>query len=186
MKTPALLLTLALGCAAPLASAGSLQAPSPYAGEQNRQIKALAPDRIEGLLAGRGLGYARAAELNGIPGPMHVLELADALDLTPQQRQATQSLYDSVQVQARALGTELVEAEAALDALFRAEVPDADAIQAQVQAIGAIDARLRHTHLAAHLAQKPLLSAEQIHRYTQLRGYHDNGRPQTAHGHTGH
>lgn len=159
---------------------------SPYAGEQDRPIKALAPERIDGLLAGKGLGYARAAELNGIPGPMHVLELADALALTPQQRQATQDLYDAMQVQARALGAELVEAEAALDALFRADAPDAAAIQAQVQAIGAIDARLRHTHLAAHLAQKPLLTAHQIHRYAQLRGYHGQPGAHAAHGHTGH
>ena len=33
------------------------------------------------LRAGRGMGLALAAELNGYPGPAHVLELADKLDL---------------------------------------------------------------------------------------------------------
>ena len=50
--------------------------PSPYAGQQARQVKALSKAEIEGLLAGRGLGYAKAAELNHYPGPRHVLDLA--------------------------------------------------------------------------------------------------------------
>jgi Spy/CpxP family protein refolding chaperone len=180
MKTPALLLTLALGCAAPLALASNLPAPSPYAGEQDRQITALSPDRIEGLLAGKGLGYARAAELNGIPGPMHVLELAEGLGLSAQQRQQTEALYAQMLAQAKTLGAELIAAEAALDDLFRSTRIDDARVMAQLQAIAGIQAHLRHTHLSAHLAQQKLLTPGQIQAYSALRGYHGHA---PAHGH---
>ena len=58
---------------------------SPYAGQQARDIKALSPDEIQGYLTGQGMGLAKAAELNGYPGPLHVLELAAELKLTEEQ-----------------------------------------------------------------------------------------------------
>ena len=180
MHRPALLLAIALSASMAPAMAQRDVPVSPYVGEEIRQIKALAPERIEGLLAGKGLGYARAAELNGIPGPMHVLELADALELSPQQRSATQALYTQVLDQARPLGAQLVEAEAALDALLRSGRADADQVLVQLQRIAGIEARLRHVHLAAHLAQEPLLTPAQVQTYSALRGYHG---PAPAHGH---
>jgi len=180
MKIPALLLSLALGCAAPLASASNPPAASPHAGGQDPQIKALAPERIEGLLAGKGLGYARAAELNGIPGPLHVLELADELGLSEPQRRDTQALYAQMLAQAKALGAGLVAAEAALDALLRGTGADAAQVLVQLQAIADIEARLRHTHLSAHLAQQKLLTPAQIQAYATLRGYH---RTEAGHHH---
>ena len=50
---------------------------SHYASMQSRDIKALSASDIEGLRAGRGMSLALAAELNGYPGPLHVLELGD-------------------------------------------------------------------------------------------------------------
>ena len=44
-----------------------------YAGLQDRPIKAMAPERVADLLAGRGATLALAAELNHFPGPRHVL-----------------------------------------------------------------------------------------------------------------
>lgn len=44
---------------------------SPYAGLPAREIKALSPEEIADLAAGRGMGLALAAELNGYPGPRH-------------------------------------------------------------------------------------------------------------------
>jgi hypothetical protein len=55
---------------------------SPYAGQEQRPIKALSDQEVAALLAGQGAGFAKAAELNGYPGPMHVLELADRLALS--------------------------------------------------------------------------------------------------------
>jgi hypothetical protein len=54
-------------------------AQSPYSGMQTRSIKALSEQQVADLTAGRGMGLALAAELNGYPGPFHVLELADKL-----------------------------------------------------------------------------------------------------------
>jgi hypothetical protein len=55
---------------------------SPYAGQQARTIKALSDEEIAALRNGEGLGMAKAAELNGYPGPLHVLALAAQLELT--------------------------------------------------------------------------------------------------------
>ena len=46
---------------------------SPYAGMQARPVKALSDQQIADLKAGRGMGLALPAELNGYPGPSHVL-----------------------------------------------------------------------------------------------------------------
>ena len=62
---------------------------SPYVGQEIREIKSLSQQQIVGYLDGRGLGLAKAAELNHFPGPMHVLELSDELGLTDQQIQKT-------------------------------------------------------------------------------------------------
>jgi hypothetical protein len=59
---------------------------TPYAGFQQRTVKALSEQEIADLRAGRGMGLALAAELNGYPGPAHVLEKADALGLSSAQR----------------------------------------------------------------------------------------------------
>src|ERR1700681_1945861 len=74
-----------------LASAASAQ--TPYAGMQARPIKALSEQQLADLGAGRGMGLALAAELNGYPGPAHVLELGDALHLTAAQRARTELLF---------------------------------------------------------------------------------------------
>ena len=56
--------------------------PAPYAGQQARSIKSLSAEDVAALLKGEGMGMAKAAELNGYPGPVHVLTLADELRLT--------------------------------------------------------------------------------------------------------
>src|SRR6266849_3579115 len=60
-------LALSLGTA-------SAQSQQPYAGLQTRPIKAISEQQIADLKAGRGMSLALAAELNGYPGPKHVLE----------------------------------------------------------------------------------------------------------------
>ena len=79
--------TVCLAAAMMLAAAPSLaQVPQPYAGLQNRPLKALSDEQLADLKAGRGMGLALAGELNGYPGPKHVLELAKELNLTDAQR----------------------------------------------------------------------------------------------------
>src|SRR5437762_635574 len=106
------LITLA-SAVAPLAHAAS-----PYAGQQSREIKALSSAEQSDLLAGKGMGLAKAAELNGYPGPAHVLELATDLALTDAQRERTQALWQAMATRAKALGQQVLDAERELDALF--------------------------------------------------------------------
>ena len=93
-------------------------APSPYAGMEQRRIKALSEQQIADLRAGRGMGLALAAELNGYPGPMHVLELADALELVAEQRSRTLALFEAMKAETIPIGERLIAEEAALDRLF--------------------------------------------------------------------
>lgn len=144
---------------------------TPYAGLQAREIKALSAEEQRGLLDGQGLRLALPAELNGYPGPLHVLELAEALRLTPQQREATQSLLHAHKAEARSLGAEVVQAERDLDRAFAQRRADDAAIAQLTGRIGALQARLRAEHLRTHLRQTALLDPQQVARYQQLRGY---------------
>src|SRR3954449_4895247 len=103
---------VALMVLAALALLQPAQAQSPYAGMQNRPIKALSDNQVADLEAGRGMGLALAAELNGYPGPSHVLELADKLDLSAEQKSRVQQLFDSMKAEAVPLGTKLLAQEA--------------------------------------------------------------------------
>jgi len=79
-------------------------AQSPYAGMQTRTIKALSDQQIADLKAGRGMGLAMAAELNGYPGPIHVLELSEQLALSADQKARVEALFKSMKVEAVPLG----------------------------------------------------------------------------------
>jgi hypothetical protein len=57
----------------------SAQSQSPYVGQELRQIKALSPQEISDFLSGKGLGLAKAAELNGYPGPARTIQPASRL-----------------------------------------------------------------------------------------------------------
>jgi len=48
------------------------------------------------------MGLAKAAELNGYPGPKHVLELAGPLKLTSAQVAATEATYRRMNSRAKA------------------------------------------------------------------------------------
>jgi len=164
---------LLVGVMLPLAP--TAYAASPYAGQQRREIKALSAQRVEGLLAGRGLGYAKAAELNHYPGPAHALELAERLRLDPEQRHETQRLFDTMQAEARALGERIVALEQELDALFAQETIDEARLSDLTTRIGTLEGRLRAVHLRTHLRMRELLSPHQVRLYDRLRGYVNDG-----------
>lgn len=150
---------------------GHAPAASPYAGEEKREIKALSEQEQRAWLEGQGMGLARAAELNGYPGPMHTLEHADALHLSAEQRDATRELMQRHKAEARALGAQLVDAERRLDAAFRAKQVSAGEVDRMTKEIGQLQASIRASHLQTHLAQTALLSADQVAAYNRLRGY---------------
>ncbi len=143
----------------------------PYAGQQTREIKALSSVQTADLLAGKGMELAKAAELNGYPGPMHTLELAAQLELSTEQKQASEALMNRHKAEARDLGAQLVQAERALDQAFASRQIDATRLAAHTERIAQLQALLRKSHLETHLQQTALLKPEQISRYAQLRGY---------------
>jgi Spy/CpxP family protein refolding chaperone len=144
---------------------------APYAGQQARAIKALSQAEVDELLAGQGMGMAKAAELNGYPGPAHTLEHAESLGLTPDQRRSTEALMRSHKERARSLGAQVLEAERALDQAFANRRIDAAELSKLTTEVGAKQARLREEHLRTHLEQTALLSSDQTRKYAELRGY---------------
>jgi Spy/CpxP family protein refolding chaperone len=158
--------TLAAACAA-----NSHEHGSPYAGQQSRAVKALSNEELNGYLAGAGMGFAKAAELNRYPGPMHALENEAALDLTTSQRDALADLMRRHKEEARALGAEVVRLEGELDALFAQKRATADAVDRKLAEIGTAQARVRGSHLKTHIEATALLTPAQVERYVVLRGY---------------
>lgn len=163
-------------------TAGSQSHPQPYAGQDKRPVKALSAQQIADLEAGRGMGLALAAELNGYPGPLHVLELAEPLGLTPAQRERTQVLFEAMKEEAKALGARVIAAEGALDRQFAARSVTEASLRDGVSDVAALQGDLRATHLKYHLAVAELLTPPQIARYAELRGYGQGGPQDRGHG----
>lgn len=162
----------------PLATAAiATEAPpeGPYAGQEQRTIKSLSAKDIAELRRGGGWGLAKAAELNGMPGPTHLLELQDAIPLEAAQVAALEALFKAMQGDAILVGEELINLEAALDAQFRNGTVTEANLRDLLAQIAETRARLRYIHLATHLATPALLSEQQISRYNALRGYAEAG-----------
>ena len=158
---------------------------SPYAGEAPRAIKALAEEDVANLLAGAGMGFARAAELNGVPGPRHALDMAADLHLSDPQRARLEEVFTRMQAAARRLGAEIVERERQLDHAFASGGLDADEVADRSIELGRLYGELRAVHLAAHLETTAALEPHQVRRYVELRGYGAT-HPDGAGHHGGH
>jgi Spy/CpxP family protein refolding chaperone len=176
----AALMTVACVLAAPMAPA---QAQQPYAGMQTRPIKALSEEQIADLRAGRGMSLALAAELNGYPGPAHVVELEGPLGLSDVQRQKAQELFAAMKAETIPLGEQLISQETELDRQFAEKTVTEASLATAMQAIAATQATLRTAHLKYHLTMLGVLTPHQTHRYGELRGYasaapgmHQHGR----------
>lgn len=161
---------LPLFTAALLLTSGAF-AQTPYAGMQTRGIKALSDKEIGDLQAGRGMGLALPAELNGYPGPLHVLELADKLGLSAEQRGKVQQLFDAMKAEAVAVGAKLIGQEAELDRQFAGKTITPDTLKTMTAQIASTQGQLRETHLKYHLSTVAVLNPQQIAQYGQLRGY---------------
>jgi hypothetical protein len=145
--------------------------PAPYAGLQLRDIKALDEQQVADLKNGRGMGLALTAELNGYPGPLHVLELKEQLQLSADQHRRFRQLFDSMKAEAIDVGEQLLTEERALDRRFAKGDLTPETLAALTARIGETQGRLRAVHLKYHLTSAELLSTEQRQRYAQLRGY---------------
>jgi Spy/CpxP family protein refolding chaperone len=158
-------------------------AQSPYAGMQARSIKSLSEQQMADLSAGRGMALALAAELNGYPGPSHVLELAGKLDLSADQRTRVKTLFDSMKQEALPLGAKLIEQEAELDRQFANRTVTSASLKSATAAIASTQGELRETHLKYHLTTVALLTDGQRKQYAELRGYGDFGNRPVQHRH---
>jgi len=156
---------------------------SPYAGQETRRIKALSDSDTEDYLTGKGMGFAKAAELNHYPGPRHVLDLAGPLGLTKTQRSQTERLFAKMQEGAIRLGKQIVEKELELDKLFSSGAVNESGLHALITEIARLQGELRFVHLKTHLAQKMILTDAQVRTYDSLRGYAANTHRRHNHSH---
>jgi Spy/CpxP family protein refolding chaperone len=144
---------------------------SPYVGQQMRDIKTLSQEDIAELSRGGGWGLAKAAELNGMPGPTHVLDMASDLALSAEQTDKVSRVRDEMRHKAVVLGRRFVAGEAELEARFRDGEIGEEELDRRVKEIEMIRAELRVAHLAAHIAVFRILTKDQVAQYGRLRGY---------------
>ncbi|MGF1622967.1 MAG: Spy/CpxP family protein refolding chaperone [Rhodomicrobiaceae bacterium] len=147
----------------------------PYSGLEKRDVKGLSAQEMDDLQVGRGMGLALAAELNSYPGPRHVLDLEDALELTEQQRDEIGALFERMTNEAIHAGKKVIAVEKRLEALFSSGKADEPALDHVLNQITEARTELRRTHLVYHLRTKAVLTPEQVARYDRLRGYAGNG-----------
>jgi len=163
------------------------QLASPYRHQAAMGLRGLSESETTALETGTGMGMARAAELNGYPGPRHVLDAVAAgkLAASPEQVQRIQQIFDGMQRDAQRIGARILEEERQLEAGFSAATMTADDLRARVGRIAALEGELRTIHLAAHLATRAILSDVQVARYNELRGYAsgESEHPHPSHQH---
>lgn len=171
MRFGTTLATLALLFAAAALPARAQEHQHEQEAGQASDIPSLSEQDIQNLKTGAGMGFAKPAELNHYPGPKHVLEHAEALSLTEEQREAVSAIRSSMLEQAIPLGEEIIEVERTLGRRFEHGHIDEQSLAEMTGAIAALYGKLRYAHLAAHLATKAMLTEEQIAVYDRLRGY---------------
>ena len=155
--------------------------PSPYAAQVTSPVRGLSAQEVADLRAGRGMGYARMAELNSYPGPRHLLDLQKDLQLSAEQSAAINAIFVEMEQQAQSLGQQIITGEEQLGVAFATNTLDETTLQRQVMQLADLYGQLRMTHLQAHLAVTPLLTSAQITAYNELRGYTSDGEQSPMH-----
>jgi hypothetical protein len=138
-------------------SATSSSQISPYSGQEIRDIKSLSDNDVQSLQNGTGEafgGIAKLAELNGYPGPRHVLDIAQELQLTDGQRMEIELIYQNMSNNAKSIGSAIIAIEQDMD-----------------EAFANLYGQLRFVHLSAHLDTAQIMTTEQIQMYNEMRGY---------------
>ena len=156
---------------------------TPYAGLEAREIKSLSAQDIEELRRGGGWGLALPAELNGRPGPAHLLELREELELSADQVEAISAIHEQMRAEAIVAGERFIAAEAALSDAFDGPGISQASLRHLLSEAADARAELRFIHLARHLSTPELLSDAQIERYSVLRGYASDPCSEVPEGH---
>lgn len=144
---------------------------SKYSGEEQRLIKSLSADDIKQLEQGKGWGLAKAAELNGMPGPVHILQMKDEISLSIEQENKIKDLFSNMRIRAVPLGIKLIQLEKNLNNSFVKKSIDKSSLLQQLSDIAEVKKQLRYVHLSTHLETPHILNQHQIHQYNRLRGY---------------
>lgn len=144
---------------------------SKYVGEEKREIKSLSETDIKELKNGKGWGLAKAAELNGVPGPVHLLEMKEEIDLSAKQIRAIEDIYQRMKQEAIPLGLALIELERELNNHFANRTITDELLNQILRRIAQVHRKLRYVHLSTHLKTPEILKSEQITLYNKLRGY---------------
>lgn len=171
MKLRTWLLTLAISIPLSISAQHNHGVQTPYAGMQNRAIKSLSDNDIKELRRGGGWGLALAAELNGMPGPAHMLELKEQIALNQGQVTKTQALLDDMRKAAIPTGERLIAAELALENAFAKGAVEEASLRRLLAEAESARTELRFIHLSQHYKTVQFLKPEQIKRYNILRGY---------------
>ena len=112
-------------------------------------------------------------ELNGYPGPRHVLDAFEAreFDLTKQQHEQTKALYEKMRSGAIKLGKQIIDIEKEINDAFVNRTIAEEFLQNKVSESANLYSQLRVAHLKYHLSMIEILSPQQVEKYNKLRGY---------------
>ena len=137
----------------------------------------------QNIAAGRGFGMAFAADQNGYPGPLHVLELKDRLKLTAGQEAKIQTMLAAMFAESKPKSSRLLESEAKLRHLFAAGRADEVAVTAAVAEVEKARSEVRLVHLLFHLKTREVITDEQRRLYHDARwGEHGSMRLRESNG----
>ena len=155
-------------------SAASSSQISPYSGQEIRVIKSLSDNDVQSLQNGTGEafgGIAKLAELNGYPGPRHVLDIAQELQLTDRQRMEIELIYQNMSNNAKSIGSAIIAVEQDMDEAFANKTITEEDLIALLDKSANLYGQLRFVHLSAHLDTAQIMTTEQIQMYNEMRGY---------------
>ena len=147
---------------------------SPYTGQEMRDIKSLSDNDVQSLQNGTGEafgGIAKLAELNGYPGPRHVLDIAQELQLTDRQRLEIELIYQNMSNNAKSIGSAIIAIEQDMDEAFANKTITEENLIAMLDKSANFYGQLRFVHLSAHLDTAQIMTTEQIQIYNEMRGY---------------
>ncbi|MFN0158983.1 MAG: Spy/CpxP family protein refolding chaperone [Bacteroidota bacterium] len=117
---------------------------------------------------------ASYADPNGYPGPKHIVELRDTLQLSEDQTKDIESIFDDMSENAQNLGVQIIKLEEDLHRLFALGKAEESDMKKRTEDIGRLRGELRAVHLAAHIRARGVLTKEQVDLYTTLR--HPEGK----------
>jgi Spy/CpxP family protein refolding chaperone len=138
-------------------------------GDGHRAAQACATEFDQVVAEGRGFGLAFAADQNGYPGPLHILELRERLALTPDQVAKAEALMRAMFDESRPKSARLLEAEARLRGLFARGAANEAAVRTAVAEVERARADVRLVHLLTHLRARDLLTEPQRLLYHDAR-----------------